>query len=74
MENFLTSGINIWVIIKVLVLILLGMYIIFAFVLTRQVKLMTKTLNLGFEGFVKLLGLIHLAFTFFVFFAALAIL
>jgi hypothetical protein len=74
MENFLIGGLNIWIIIKVLVLILLGMYIIFAFVLTRQVKLMTKTLNLGNERLVKLLGLIHLAYTFFVFLAALTIL
>ncbi len=62
MENIFTEGFNIWALIKILVSILLGMYILFAFVLTRQVKLMTRTLKLGFEAPVKFLAFIHFAF------------
>jgi len=74
MENIFTGGFNIWALIKILVSILLGMYILFAFVLTRQVKLMTRTLKLGFEAPVKFLAFIHLAFAILVFFTALTIL
>jgi hypothetical protein len=74
MENFFTEGFNVWILIKILISILLGMYILFAFVLTRQVKLMTRTLQLGFEAPVKFLSFMHLVFAILVFFAALTIL
>lgn len=74
MQNFLVTDFNGWLLIKALALVLLGMYIVFAFVVTRQVKLMTRTLHLGFEGPVKMLSYFHLAFAVFVFFAALIIL
>lgn len=74
MESILTGGFNSWIIIKVLVLILLGMYLIFAFVITRQVKLMTSTLQLGFESLAKTLSFLHLAFAVLVFVTALIIL
>ncbi len=74
MENFLTTAFNVWFLVKALALMLLGMYIIFAFVVTRQVKMMTKTLHLGFEGLTKFLSYLHLAFALFVFFAALVVL
>lgn len=61
-------------IIKVGALILLGMYLIFSLVVVRQVKLMTDTLQLGFESFIKLLAYAHLIFAVLVFFAALVIL
>ena len=50
MENLLTNGFNIWILVKALALVILGMYLIFAFVITRQVKLMTSTLHLGFDA------------------------
>ena len=53
---------SIWPIVKILVLILLGIYIIFAFVLVRQVQLMTTTLEVGFEGQLRFLSFIHLLF------------
>jgi hypothetical protein len=74
MENIVFAGFNLWILIKVLTLILLGMYLIFAFVIIRQVKLMTDTLQLGFEGLSKLLSYLHFAFAVFVFIAALIIL
>jgi hypothetical protein len=74
MTNILTLGFNPWILIKALALVLLGMYIIFAFVIIRQVKLMTSTLQLGSETLMKFLSYIHLAFAIFVFLAALIIL
>jgi len=70
MEN-IPAILNTWVLMKVLSLILLSMYIVFAFVVTRQVSLMTRTLHLGFDAPVKFLAYFHLAFAILVFFAAL---
>lgn len=74
MENILTSGFNTWILIKALALVILGMYLIFAFLITRQVKLMTSTLRLGFDALAKILSYLHLAFAVLVFLAALIIL
>ena len=67
-------GISIWLVVKVAALILLGMYLVFALIVVRQVKLMTDTLSLGFEGPIILLSYIHLAFAVLVFLAALVML
>jgi hypothetical protein len=74
MEGLNLTGINIWIMVKILSLILLGMYLIFSLVVVRQVKLMTSTLSLGFESQIKLLSFIHLAFAILVFLVALIIL
>ena len=65
---------NIWILVKTLALILLGMYLVFSLVVVRQVKMMTDTLQLGFETPAKFLSYFHLAFAVFVFIAALVIL
>jgi hypothetical protein len=67
-------GISIWLVVKIAALILLGMYLVFAFVMVKQIKIMTSTLALGFEAPIILLGYIHLAFAVLVFLAALIIL
>lgn len=67
-------GISIWLVVKVASLILLGMYLIFALIVVRQIKLLTSTLTLGFETPITLLGYIHLSFAILVFLAALIIL
>ena len=59
---------------KILALVLLGMYLIFSLVVVRQVKMMTENLQLGFEGTIKLLAYSHLIFALLVFAAALTIL
>jgi len=74
MENLLTNGFNTWILIKALALVILGMYLVFAFVVIRQVKLMTNTLHLGFETPAKTLSYLHLAFAVLVFLTALVIL
>ena len=67
-------NISIWLIIKVAALILLGIYLVFALVIVRQIKLMTSTLTLGYEGLITLFGYAHLVFAILVFLAALLIL
>lgn len=74
MEAFNAIGFNIWILFKALSLVLLGMYLIFALVVVRQVKMMTDTLQLGFETPAKLLAYIHLAFAILVFLSAIIIL
>ena len=74
MQAILTNGFNIWILIKALSLVLLGMYLVFSLVVVRQVKMMTDTLQLGFESITKTLAYIHLLFAVFVFLAAIIIL
>lgn len=67
-------GISILAIGKVFVLIALGIYIVFALVVVRQVKLMTSTVEVGLDFFIKLIAWAHLIFAIFVFITALIIL
>jgi hypothetical protein len=67
-------GISVWLIVKIAILILLGLYLVFALVVVRQTKLMTSTLTLGFETPIIFLGYIHLVFAILVFLSALFIL
>lgn len=53
---------SIWPIIKAFVLIFMIIYIVFAFVVVRQVQLMSATVEVGFEKQLKLLAFIHLLF------------
>jgi hypothetical protein len=72
--DLLTTTLNVWLILKILALILLAMYLIFSLVVVRQVKLMTDTLQLGFETGARILAYIHLAFAILVFLIAIVIL
>ena len=67
-------GASFWGIAKVLVLICVLLYIVFAVVILRQVRLMTETLEVGFEEPVKLIALVHLIAAIGLFFFALVIL
>lgn len=68
------TGIPILAIGKIFVLIALAIYIVFALVVVRQVKLMTSTIEVGFEFFIKLIAWAHLIFAIFIFITALIIL
>jgi len=68
------TGIEIWVVMKFLAIILLGMYLIFSLVVVRQVKLMTDTLQIGFEKTARSLAFAHLVFAVLVLLTALIIL
>lgn len=65
---------SIWLLIKILVLIFLAIYIIFSLVVIRQVQLMTKTLEVGFETQLRLLSFAHFLCAIGVFIFAIAIL
>lgn len=67
-------GVSLWLIVKIFVLFGLAIYLVFALVMVKQVKLMTGTLNLPLEKFVILLSYAHLVFAVLVFILALAIL
>lgn len=74
MDTIPLTNIQIWVVIKISAMVLLGMYLVFSLVLVRQVKLMTDTLQLGFESTVRGLAFFHLAFAVLVLLAAIIIL
>lgn len=48
-----------WFGVKVLFILSMGIYSIFAFVIIRQVDLMTKTLQLGLESTLKVFAYLH---------------
>lgn len=50
-----------FLIIKVMVLIGLGIYVVFAFVVIRQIAVMIRTVNTPFSFPARLLGYIHFA-------------
>ena len=74
MGNVIFFNFPTWAIAKVFVLFGMAIYVLFGFVIVRQVKLMTDTLQLGFEGMIKILSYVHLLFTIAVFVFALIIL
>lgn len=67
-------NLKIWMIIKGLVIIGLGVYLGFAIIIIRQVGLMSKTLNGEFAAPIKLISWIHLLVALGVFLLALVIL
>jgi len=67
-------NISIWLIAKIIALILLGMYLIFALVVVRQVQLMTSTVEVGFESPIRLFSYLHLIFAIIIIAVAIIIL
>ena len=55
-------SLSIWPVIKIFIIILLSLYIVFAFVMVRQVQLMTDTLEVGFEKQLRFLSFVHFLF------------
>ena len=67
-------GISVWLIVKIMFLIAIGVYDLFAIVVLRQTQIMTDTLDMGFELPVRFLAIIHLLVAFGVFGLALIVL
>lgn len=67
-------GISIWFVAKIFAIFGLFIYLVFALVVVRQVKLMTDTLEVGFEFPIRILAYAHLIFAFLVLLAAFVIL
>lgn len=74
METIPILGVSVWLIAKIAALILLGIYLVFALVIVRQVQLMTDTIEVGFEVPIRLFSYLHLIFAILIFLAALIIL
>lgn len=75
-ENFLQSLItlDVWGVVKVLILFGLGLYLVFALVVIRQVQLMSKSLNGSLDLPLRLIALVHLGLVIGVFLFALVVL
>jgi hypothetical protein len=58
----LDFNITIWSVVKIFVIIALAIYAIFAAVVLKQIKMMTDTIEVGFETPVKFIGLVHFLF------------
>lgn len=71
MQELPVLGDSVWVIAKILVLIGIGVYVVFALVVVRQVKIMTETLEVGFEAPIRLFSLALLVVSILVFLFAL---
>lgn len=69
-----TIGISVWAVAKVAVLFALFIYLLFAVIVVRQVKLMGETLNGNLNLPIKVIAWIHLLVSIFVFILALIIL
>lgn len=53
---------SIWFVLKIFFIVGLLVYLIFALVVVRQVRIMNETLDVGFEGVLSLLSYLHLFF------------
>jgi hypothetical protein len=65
---------SVWQIVKIAILFLCFFYIIFSLIVAKQVKVMTETLEIGFEKEISLIAKIHLVVAVAFFVAALIIL
>ncbi len=74
MEVIPLLGISVWLAIKIFVLLFLGMYIIFALVVIRQIALMSGTLDMGLNLPIRFIGWGHFLFAVGIFVIALIIL
>jgi hypothetical protein len=75
-EQFLQSLItlNIWTVVKWLMVLGLGLYAVFAVVAVRQVQLMSRTINGALEWPIKVLAGVHLGIAVVLLLAAVVIL
>ena len=74
METIPIVGISVWLIVKIFFVIGILVYDVFALVLVKQIRIMTETLEVGFETPLRLLGYLHLAFALAVLVFALTVL
>ena len=65
---------SVLILIKIATLLFLLFYLIFAGVVIKQVKIMTETLEVGFEGPIKAIALIHFIFALTVLFLSIIML
>ncbi len=73
-QNLALSGFNFWFLIKILFVIALGLYLFFAIIIVRQVKIMFETLKGMLDWPIKLIAWVHLGIAVFIFILAFIIL
>ncbi len=73
-QNLAASGLNFWFLIKTLFIIALSLYLAFAVIIVRQVKIMFETLKGMLDWPIKLVAWIHLGVAVFVFVLSIVIL
>lgn len=61
MGDLISIGSSFALLAKIGIIIFLIVYIIFSFAVSKQVKIMTDTLEVGFESQIKAIALIHIA-------------
>lgn len=57
----------IWDVVKIVVLLFLAMYVVFAGVVIKQVSNMNETLDVGLGHVMQLIAIVHFSFAIFVF-------
>lgn len=62
------------ILIQIAMILFLIFYLIFAAIVIKQVKVMTETLQIGFENPIKALAFFHFVFAFIVLFLAIIVL
>lgn len=65
------SGFTLWIFIKIMILVLLTLYVVFAFVIVRQEQLMSKVVEVGGSILLKTLVLSHFIASVILFFLTL---
>lgn len=63
-----------WLAVKLAFLVGILLYLVFAYIVTKQVKLMNDTIEVGFENAIKVISYAHLAVSIIVFILAMIIL
>jgi hypothetical protein len=72
--DILTIGSSLAILAKIGVIVFLVVYIFFSVAVRKQVKIMTDTLEVGFESQIKAMALMHLIVSFVVLIIAIVIL
>ena len=67
-------NVSIWAVAKIMVIIALSIYLVFAFVVVRQVNMMTKVVSGDLSWAIKVIAWTHFFFTVFVVFMSVVIL
>jgi len=76
MTNLIDFLVNVspWGVAKLLIILALVIYLVFAFVVVKQVKMMTQVVSGDLDLPIKILGWLHLVFAFLVILLALIVL
>jgi hypothetical protein len=69
--NQVNLNMTAWSVVKIAVIIGLVIYLIFAFIVMKQVNLMTETLEIDFEKPIKVVAIAHFIYALFVLIFAL---